>query len=743
MAQRMDDPMGDPQGNAVAGDSSTDGSKTRSTIRWRLIHLFALGFRAALIVTLSEALKLVVRVQPPFLSAFETLSFLVHVLCLAASLALIVVAAESFVCVGLVFRGARGARIVRDGLGPQDELGPKGAQGLGRSVVALVAAVAMVGLIYGVLFARRRASIDLPELVDHTLAWGAGALCLLVLPGVFRASEWLDRSLGRAVRLSKPLQAATMLLAVVGLEVLLDTKFPMLALETNLYAATAIVLLVAQWSSRGLGSTHAIEAVFLIVAACFGPVLAGTSSPRTREIIRQRSDVAGSLLEGALTPFDLDGDGFYPPWVGGYDCDDADPNRNPFAHEVPNNGIDEDCSGRDATLVAADDETVSGGPPAREAGRTLQPDILLVTIDTLSAGHTTLGGYMRDTTPNLAQAAKMGTVFETAYSPCPATACAMPALSQNRFGSRVRQTAVGGVRTIGREMTSLGYRTVAVFSMQPPSGFEETMTLGIPSKASALAPAQIDQMLLAFAKADERPTLVWLHIMDPHAEYVRRTDWVYGTTAMDRYDGEIRATDQELGRGLAALFAAPRARPLALIVTADHGEEFFRFKAGHGLTLSEAVLNVPFLIVGPGIRPQRIAQPVNILRVLPTLLDLGGASGRRVVESLIPLASGERVASSADNASALGRTGDLRDTGGLGDPSAAAFAELYYPLHQQWAIREARYKLVLDLRFGYRQLFDMVRDPLETTNLADDLPDEAKRLEERLWAWRDEISAKE
>ena len=101
------------------------------------------------------------------------------------------------------------------------------------------------------------------------------------------------------------------------------------------------------------------------------------------------------------------------------------------------------------------------------------------------------------------------------------------------------------------------------------------------------------------------------------------------------------------------------------------------------------------------------------------------------------------MASSADNASALGRTGDLRDTGGLGDPSAAAFAELYYPLHQQWAIREARYKLVLDLRFGYRQLFDMVRDPLETTNLADDLPDEAKRLEERLWAWRDEISAKE
>ena len=35
------------------------------------------------------------------------------------------------------------------------------------------------------------------------------------------------------------------------------------------------------------------------------------------------------------------------------DCDDCDPGRGPFAIDVPNNGIDEDCSGMDAVAVKA------------------------------------------------------------------------------------------------------------------------------------------------------------------------------------------------------------------------------------------------------------------------------------------------------------------------------------------------------------------------------------------------------
>ena len=61
-----------------------------------------------------------------------------------------------------------------------------------------------------------------------------------------------------------------------------------------------------------------------------------------------------TIIFELVEPIDADGDGVYAPETCGNDCDDTSADVNPCASEVPENGIDENCTGFDlsATPVA-------------------------------------------------------------------------------------------------------------------------------------------------------------------------------------------------------------------------------------------------------------------------------------------------------------------------------------------------------------------------------------------------------
>ncbi len=114
------------------------------------------------------------------------------------------------------------------------------------------------------------------------------------------------------------------------------------------------------------------------------------------------------------------------------------------------------------------------------------------------------------------------------------------------------------------------------------------------------------------------------------------------------YRGEVAWTDAAIGELLDALEARGLLDETLIVVTADHGEEFFEHGGrGHRQTLFDEVLRVPLLIVPPRSAvpspAERCDAQVSLSDLLPTVLDLaglpdpGGLHGR----SLRPALEGE------------------------------------------------------------------------------------------------------
>jgi arylsulfatase A-like enzyme len=93
-----------------------------------------------------------------------------------------------------------------------------------------------------------------------------------------------------------------------------------------------------------------------------------------------------------------------------------------------------------------------------------KPSVILVTMDALSAKHTTVYGYERDTTPNLAKLAKESVVLERLHSNFNVTGLALPSLN-----GYLSTTPAG--KTLTQSLQEGGYPHTAFFSFWAPDLF--------------------------------------------------------------------------------------------------------------------------------------------------------------------------------------------------------------------------------------------------------------------------------
>jgi len=184
------------------------------------------------------------------------------------------------------------------------------------------------------------------------------------------------------------------------------------------------------------------------------------------------------------------------------------------------------------------------------------------------------------------------------------------------------------------------------------------------------------------------------------------------------YYGLITHLDGQIGRILAALTHSGQADNTIIIYTADNGLAL----GSHGLLGKQSVfehsMRIPLIVSGPGIPAGKSTTAFTYLfDLFPTLCDALGLEPPAGLEgeSLRPLWEG--------------KSSRVRDSVFL------PFIDL------QRAVRDDRWKLIAYPKIGHLQLFDLEKDPYETTNQID-RPDNAAhvaRLQGLMKQWQTRV----
>jgi choline-sulfatase len=377
------------------------------------------------------------------------------------------------------------------------------------------------------------------------------------------------------------------------------------------------------------------------------------------------SGLGGAVARPLRALGDLDRDG-YSRWLGGGDCDDGDRHTHPGAPEIPDDGIDQNCVGGDATIARVSDAAFAALPAA------VPPDlnIVLVTIDTLRADHLGAYGYPRPTSPSLDALAADGALFTSGWAHAPSTRYSIPAILTGRLPLDVDyDTGVAGwpglsprATTIAEILQSRGFATGAILNYdyfapqrRMNQGFDEydndnaRLHRGVPGEGPAhtrgsSSREQTDKAIAFVTRHAAGRFFLWVHYYDPHFEYEAHPGLPsFGTAPVDLYDQEIRYTDQHIGRLVDELRARGLYDRTAVVVTGDHGEGFGEHGIDlHGYHLYAAQTKVPFIVRVPGVPPRRSDTPVGHVDILPTLANLAGAppSPAMMGRSLVDLIAG-------------------------------------------------------------------------------------------------------
>lgn len=385
-----------------------------------------------------------------------------------------------------------------------------------------------------------------------------------------------------------------------------------------------------------------------------------------------------------------------------------------------------------------------------------QRHVFLIVVDTLRTDALSCYGGTRISTPNIDHFAKDCILFENAYAPGPWTS---PSMASIMTGLSVmvhktvgaRATVPDELQTLAERMKKTGYLTWAIgknivlrrrnfeqgftgFDMYPRRTDQSLcgiiLTKLFPKHFSGDASTEdlTDKAINWLNVCSDQGFLLWLHYYDPHIPYeppeqflparqpspkigkrfgdivnVRAGFLMFSAEEKDwirtLYDSEVRYVDENIGRLLNHLKKLNIYDDALIILTSDHGDEFWEHNGfEHGHTLYNELIRVPLMIKLPGVTTGgRITHMVSLVSVMPTILDLCNIEynpeylSSRSLQPLWTRQINEQI------------------------PVVSTGPKLY---EDKVAVIFDRMKYILAPLSGREELYDLSQDPMEKISLA-------------------------
>jgi len=376
-------------------------------------------------------------------------------------------------------------------------------------------------------------------------------------------------------------------------------------------------------------------------------------------------------------------------------------------------------------------------------------NVIILVVDCLRGSQLSCRGYPRETTPFLD---RLGSKFRAISASCwthPAVASLLTGLYPHNhnaiMGGKIKNfEQLENLYTIRKQIVTLpeilnlsGHR--AYFGTAVNVASYPFKGRGIPELHERSASAEeLVTDLIGWISKKSGPFFAYLQLGDLHEplnpphnfrnffgkvkDLPRIDRWNFGKPEMQQgaqfqeyrenrillYDNTLRYVDHAIEKFYATLKDMGLVDSTILIITADHGEEFWEHAAleaenfydprgscgvGHGHNVFNEIIEIPLLISGPGVPEGQSSRPISQVDIMPTVLDLLEVKHKLKFD-------GQSIFSEKEIERPL-----LSEASGFG--------------YEKKALIIGRFKLIYSQDDGVAWVFDLEKDPQELRPITD------------------------